>query len=868
MGKEEIKKWAFLSFCHDIGKFIQRAEQEESRRGKPEKRHEEYSIDFVSDYLPTNIAELMKDIKVMCADWLSAWERKTESNTEVSQNKVYQTPLVSLFSKIGLGVPENKERKKHEYYYNIAKLSFSNKYKHDDFEQKFFPKTKNEIVSIDYSNLYKEFKEEIIKSGIDPFEDFNTFLFICQKYLSFVPSAVYPVGITVPDVPLFDHMKLVSAITSCLAVDEEEGEIKKEDMIEVMMRLVMKLEEYAEKEGEESISRNFRDLARGMRRALEEIARQEKIKIEKAESDEFAIFSYVYLDLCGIQDFIYKIAQPGDPRKGVAKQLRGRSFYLNVFLDVITRWLCDELGLTYSNIIFCGGGNAYMFIPMAFKETARRKLDDLNKKILEKFLGEIFVAFHIGDVLLSDWFNFGNFLDRMIKRTAREKLRKFYSSDFLVEKTGYDLKECQACRTLRVESEKNDEKELCDFCESFVKLGQVLTKEPVMIIFPKIGDKIRELPQKGVYLDFFVKDILVVDSQTEDIEDLLNSITKGVQEKLKIEFLSFSTENFWFPFYSDKQENLHKLKNHMIKIEASFKPLVVHVPYYDDGESGVKSFEDIARCRGIVNFGDKLPDGDEKLGILKADVDNLGKILKYAFRGEGLANKPYPSRFVAFSRMLEIFFGVYVPLFARDFNKNIYMVYSGGDDLFAISRWDIILDFAVRLREKFKRYTAENEIFSISAGFTITSPSTPVRIFSTQVDDNLKKAKREQKSSVNTGNGIKITPKDKIFFLAPLKWSELEKTIKLGKKMSLWVKDKKISRSFIHRIIEIYNQFFAGENKREEDNIMWYPLLYYSAVRNIYDKEIRREFISYLTEQEIKYLFISSYYSLLKTREK
>ncbi len=100
------------------------------------------------------------------------------------------------------------------------------------------------------------------------------------------------------------------------------------------------------------------------------------------------------------------------------------------------------------------------------------------------------------------------------------------------------------------------------------------------------------------------------------------------------------------------------------------------IPYYlptnENGE--VKDFEELV---GLGNGEDSFT----KLAMLKADLDNLGSVFS-----EGLRESISISRYATLSRMLNYFFSLYVnySLKANDNFKDIYTVFSGGDDLCVI----------------------------------------------------------------------------------------------------------------------------------------------------------------------------------------
>ena len=831
---EEIKRFAFISFCHDIGKFEQRANWDKGGGS-----HEKFSDAFIRSFFVDQHREQKKskddvldDPIIKCADWLSALEReKFESEIKVN---VPDIPFLSPFSRI---CDQNKDK-----YYDIRELDFS-KWK------ELFPKEKNKAKAGQqaYKELWDKFYQDVQK--IDPIRNFDTFVSIAEKYTSFIPSAAWK---SVPDISLFDHMKLTSAIAVCFYIDMKSGKLSGENILEIMKALVEHVrKEEREKniKGEDAISEKLEKI----------LKRYKDLDSIKPYPNNSPIFSFIYLDICGIQNFIYKIAEPGDPQRGVAKQLRSRSFYLNILLDVLTRWLCEVLCLPYVNIIFCAGGNAYMFIPLSLKKRAKKCLDHFNEKLFERFKGDLWIASAFGDVTLKDWLDFPSLIEKMQILVGREKLRKAYN---IIQKwISQAYIPCKACGML--EAARGD---LCDYCDDFVKFGKAIAQHREFVCVtcdknytPSVGKSSAD-QLDGKKLDFIVKDVWLVPVMRSKNQVVPISCSG------KYDIITFDTSNLLQIAPSG-----HISSGNAV---VTFKPLVVIIP---KKKNEVMSFECIVKeSSGIKYNGHILPDGDRKLGILKADVDNLGKILQCGF------TNPYPSRVVTFSRMLDIFFGVIIPKICDElFPNKVYSVYAGGDDLFLIARWDVSCDIAYEIRDKFRKWTSENPFMTLSGAIYICRPQTPVRFFAYKVEELLSEAKRtkngangeikcddsekrkKEEKKENKGCNEEIEPKNRIYFVKKLTWKDYLWCISEGKRLSLEINYGKISRSLVHRTIEIYLQELEG-NK----SAMWYPLLYYQIQRNVKDKNLKADLEKYLHASTMKKFFVISNYATLKTRER
>lgn len=107
-------------------------------------------------------------------------------------------------------------------------------------------------------------------------------------------------------------------------------------------------------------------------------------------------------------------------------------------------------------------------------------------------------------------------------------------------------------------------------------------------------------------------------------------------------------------------------------------------------------------------------EGFKRLGILRMDVDNLGRIFQEGF-GE---NRSSFSRYAALSRSFDWFFKGYInTLWKGHFSNSTYIVYSGGDDLFLVGRWNDCIAFAELIRTEFRKYVCENPILRFPAGW-------------------------------------------------------------------------------------------------------------------------------------------------------
>lgn len=76
---------------------------------------------------------------------------------------------------------------------------------------------------------------------------------------------------------------------------------------------------------------------------------------------------------------------------------------------------------------------------------------------------------------------------------------------------------------------------------------------------------------------------------------------------------------------------------------------------------------------------------------------------------------------------------------------DIYINYSGGDDLLVIGAYDNIIEFTCEFREKFKQWTCHNKSINISGGISIVGSKFPIGKAIHAADRNLSKSKMQEK---------------------------------------------------------------------------------------------------------------------------
>jgi CRISPR-associated protein Csm1 len=206
------------------------------------------------------------------------------------------------------------------------------------------------------------------------------------------------------------------------------------------------------------------------------------------------------------------------------------------------------------------------------------------------------------------------------------------------------------------------------------------------------------------------------------------------------------------------------------------------------------------------------PKGLEALAALKIDVDHLGKTL-----GMIAADKPL-SFSLAVARWMDWFFTVELGKLIE--NKPIYSVYSGGDDLYLIGAWDLMLETALEIDQLWQRYRQGSEL-TLSAGVCLFKPSLPVPIFTQQVSAAIDHAK--------------FAGRNKIHVLGrTLSWQDFGFARDQAKSLAERIARGKITTGLINRLLELERIWQQSQTSRQDQVVvaMRYKALMAHALRD------------------------------------
>ena len=709
---EKLTNLQIGALLHDIGKIVRRA----GKAGK--NRHSKAGAEYLENRELLDI-EKYKEVYNMI---------KYHHNEEISENdKLEGSSLAYLIyeaDNIASGVDrvkyddeicdegDKKQVKKNEGLplnsifnrLNVQKNNIEKNFKSLKYDRLSFniPKKKIDEKKIEkeeyLDNVLKQLKEDLEemkqKNMLTP-EKLNSVL---EESCIYFPSSSY---VDYPDVAYYDHVKLTAAVASCMYLYDIKKENKKIDYKDKYFKKNQKKE-------------------------------REKLK-----------FLFVSGEFTGIQNFIYTIIS-----KMAMKSLRGRSFYLELFIEHIIDEILEALNLSRVNLVYSAGSQFYMLLPNVPEtvEILEEYKNIINNFLLKELGTSVYYeisyteanAEELGNGL-SEKTKKENKLKEIFKRnsieTSRKKLNRYsqqqleklFDEDSNINKIHNDTKECVICKKSEKEEiliknsqkETNGNLEICNSCKNYIQLGKDISKS------------------------FHQKRTFFMEKNCEENSSKLK-FPKYPKGSVEIVFRNFETvkevekesEKF-YRFYSINDDYFGKGNSRNIKI----------------GNYNIKSTNE-EKENSLVEFTElvKKGKGIERLAVLRADIDNLGTLFQTGFEDRGFVNidgekEPYKfvrfSKIVVLSRYLSDFFKRVINLILERKNltdeknelfkeycniitertkektdgRNIVLVYSGGDDVFAIGTWNDIIEFSVDLRTAFKEFSSDRVTLSAGIGF-------------------------------------------------------------------------------------------------------------------------------------------------------
>ncbi len=776
---------ALAGLLHDIGKFAQRAGVTANEIWDDEARkdfkyqHALLSANVVDQIVPQtwritvknavsghHRADRKEQLVLMLADHLSAGERADPTEDDPAS---FPNQLLSIFCSIDL----DGQRAPQGSYWPLEELDFDLNTR----VEKISPGRpwEESAISKAYQATWERFitKAKQLKEAHENGKNFpgylESLLYLLQRYTWCIPSAYYR---NRPDISLYDHSRMTAALSQIIA------------------------------------DRNFTD-------------DQLKDLIGGAQDSQKEIALLVGGDISGVQDFLYTITH-----RGATSALRGRSFYLQLFNELVARYFLRRLDLPVTNLIYAGGGNFYLLARISDSE----KLSEIQKEITQILLthhpGSLYLAIESIPLNSMDFFKgrLSNRWEELSERTQRAKLRRYVdlSDDDLIrlfKPQGHGGNRDRQCRVCGIEhpDTRHDKDAVtpddpegvrkCPACRSYEELGEDLRKAEYLILdaiqaqAQPIGDVPGDWNQVFQALGFkvFLSDQPPRDKPAGESR-VIFALKKSALEKLEPNSQTSIGRRFYVnvtPILTrDEIKNLDNKPFENLPVAESTKPF--HV--MEEQSMGIK-----------------------RLGVLRMDLDNLGKIFS-----RGLGEHASLSRIASLSLAISIFFEGWVEVLAERRNAQnkgnlqrgdlLYSIYSGGDDLFFVGAWDEVVELAREIRADLGSFAGNHPAIHASAGVVLVGGKYPLA----QAAEDAKRAEEQAKALIWWDNQGRAREKDAISFLGqPLPWTRFglndcsqtgfDNAHALMHLLYDLVQSKRVQRSLLMRLGLLYDQYREAE---------------------------------------------------------
>jgi len=690
---------------------------------------------------------------VTVADRLSAGLDRREfedHNQQVDWQDYRKTRLNALFERLSTADSHRRQPLGRSLYcYSLAPLSPESIFPRR--LEEVSPKT-NEAACQEYDDLFATFRARLDRllhrrDSVEIwFEHFDSLMLACTFAL---PQA--RAGNVIPDVSLYDHARTTSALATALYLYHRDGGTLTEEAV---------------------------------------------------RSYDESKFLFVTGDFYGIQDFIF--ACHGDVRKHRAKLLRGRSLQVSLFSELAADLICEALGLPFSSVVLNAAGKFTLIAPNTDRvhEAIGEAEQELNDWLIRLTNGENAIGVAKVEVRPSDLVKgkFQEVWDRLQKSLGRKKCSRMDLNRYAGPVEGYldrfdtslhrDL--CPLCGKRPSSREAEDSSYVgetlsaCQLCRDQVFLGTKLVKKNRLAILRASATGVGPDRQNRLLEPIFGKYQVAFYDETEG---LANEARNG------------TLRHFWDlsldPQATGSSEIAYKFINGYVPVFQKEEDGDDRVREVLDRESDEFATGEVKPLSVIAakaqNFTDKPGKfcGVAALGILKADVDNLGILMSCGLPEESSTI----SRQATLSRQLNIFFAVYLPhLLKADHRfQDVYTVFAGGDDLFLIGPWNRTIELASVLREIFSKYVCGNSEITFSAGVCFANPHVPVDRIAVVTEHALEESKNLGKDCVT-------------LFGQTASWAELGELAAIQEKIERWLEDGWVNNAMLYRFNEIIDK--------------------------------------------------------------
>ena len=726
---KELELLHLAALLHDIGKFRMRGTDRN-------KLHQEHSYEFVNDDFADFFAPCGDDFKNAILH-----HHPEDDSTELQHLIQKQVILADRLSSTEgedeemetaalVSILSNIEGAKEKRHYNLTALSFN--------RDTIIPTEVADVNQEVYAKLWADFSNAFNKTTTGRHYTpafYQTLVALLHKYTSRIPSEQSEDN-PESDISLYDHLRTTAAIAACIGRELTEGSL---------------------------IDPVFTN----------------------PQESEKKICALIKGDISGIQNFLYHILSDG-----AARQLRGRSFYLQLLSEAIAHWVLKRLDLPITNLLLASGGHFYILAP--YTDT-KQEFDALRKDISDKLWalhrGELYCILDYVSVTAGEFEaeNFSKKWGEVTENVHQSKQKKWAELDSDVMFNNL----FEPHKNKQVDEQYDEKRDLWRFGE----LGGELRTPEYLITF-EVPES--DIPEKPIWRDTikaFGMDIRL-DTDTDRKRTAPDQSEHAVVYRLgDTDLLAGIKEYQWEGIPVSYDFRL-------------FRPLVAS-----------KSDGTIADYSNIADASE----GVKWLGALRMDVDDLGTVFT-----DKLENATI-SRLATLSEALRLFFEGYVPQLCKEYNENghkqiLELIYAGGDDLFLVGGWSALPEIAEQIRSDFRQFVTGDHI-TLSGGIAIEHQKFPLYLFA-DISGSAEKAAKNRPG------------KDAITFLQkPMSWDDFKNVTDWHHQfLDALTGENQLPRDILTRLSQIYS-------KKELEGHRWAWRSIYYFHRLLERKKSQEQFI-------------------------
>jgi CRISPR-associated protein Csm1 len=153
----------------------------------------------------------------------------------------------------------------------------------------------------------------------------------------------------------------------------------------------------------------------------------------------------------------------------------------------------------------------------------------------------------------------------------------------------------------------------------------------------------------------------------------------------------------------------------------------------------------------------------------------------------------------------------------------IYSVYAGGDDLFLLGPWNVILEFALDLAPLYRAYT-QHPGFTLSGGFATMRPHLPIPQLSQLVKSLEEDAKVANKADEARRGHLAL-------FGQAVPWDSLLEVRRWAEGLQRDLEGRRVSKAQVYRWLRLHREYTRSLTAKEADvgrAMRYKPLLAYA----------------------------------------